>query len=327
MVTAIADVKDQNLTVTAAARKHNVPRKTLDDRIKGKVVHGTHPGISTVLMAKEESALVSYLVYMANRGYPLTRTLTKAFAMAIAVRSGNEGRFGKDSPSEHWWTGFRQRHPEVTLRKPDKLERSRADALNPVVVKQYLELLEGILDKNGLKNSPRQLYNCDETFVPLDCSREKAVMLKGSRNAHLQAQGTSEHITILCAASAAGLPLPPMIIYSKCFPGCQYRFEGPDGTLYAKSDSGWIDSELFLTWLKKILLKHVVSQRPVLLFTDGHKSHINLDVVDLCRQNDIILFCLPPHTTHALQPLDVSVFKSLKDHYAKTVRSLSLLLW
>ena len=147
--------------------------------------------------------------------------------------------------------------------------------------------------------------------------------LKRSRNTYMQAQGTSEHITMLCAASAARLPLPPKIIYSKCFPGGQYRFEGPDNALYAKSDSGWIDSELFLMWLKIFFLKHVVSQRPVVLFTDGHKSHINIDVIDLCRQNDIILFCLPPHTTHALQPLDVSVFKSLKDHYAKTVRSLT----
>ena len=155
MVAAIGDVKDHSLTVTTAARKYNVPRKTLDDRIKGKVVHGTHPGVSTVLTAKEESALVVYLVYMAQRGYPLTRTLTKAFAMAIAVRSGNEGRFGKEGPSGHWWTGFRQRHPEVTLRKPDKLERSCADALNPVVVKEYFELLGGVLEKNGLKNSPR----------------------------------------------------------------------------------------------------------------------------------------------------------------------------
>ena len=49
---------------------------------------------------------------------------------------------------------------------------------------------------------------------------------------------------------------------------------------------------------------------------------MNLDVIDLCRQKDIILFCLPPHMTHTLQPLDVAVFKSLKDNYSKTVRSL-----
>ena len=205
MVAAIADVKDQNLTVTAAPRKHNVPRKTLDDQIKGKVVHGTHPGVSTVLTV-EESALVSYIVYVAKRGYPLTR-----IAMAIAVRSGNEGRFGKEGPSEHWWTRFRPRHPEVTQRKPDKLKRSHAYALNPVVFKQYFELLEGVLDKNGLKIPPMKLYNCDETFVPLDCSREKAVALKGSRNTYMQAQGTLEHITMVYAASAAELPLPPMI--------------------------------------------------------------------------------------------------------------------
>ena len=61
----------------------------------------------------------------------------------------------------------------------------------------------------------------------------------------------------------------------------------------------------------------------MLLLVDGHKSHINLDVIDLCRQNGIIFFCLPPHMTHALQPLDVSVFKSLKDRYAKAVKSLT----
>ena len=50
---------------------------------------------------------------------------------------------------------------------------------------------------------------------------------------------------------------------------------------------------------------------------------MGLDLVDLCRENNVILFCLPPHTTHALQPLDVSVFKSLKDHFSKLVRSIT----
>ena len=65
-----------------------------------------------------------------------------------------------------------------------------------------------------------------------------------------------------------------MIIFSKCFPGGSYRFDGPDDALYAKSDSGWIVSELFLSWMKKVFLKHCRSQRPVLLFIDGHASHI-----------------------------------------------------
>ena len=92
MVAAMSAVHDQSLTVTQAARKYNVPRKTLDDRIKKKVVHGNHPGPSTVLTSKED-ALVSYLVYMAQHGFPLTRTLIKALAWAIAVQSGKKWSF------------------------------------------------------------------------------------------------------------------------------------------------------------------------------------------------------------------------------------------
>jgi len=207
-----------------------------------------NPGPSNALAKEEEDALVSYLIYMAQRGFPLTRTMTKAFAWAIAIRSGHGGRFGENGPSEHWWSLFMKRHPELSLRKTDKLNRSRAETLNLEVVKQYFDLLEETLEKNNLKHSPRQLYNCDETFLPLDFTREKAVAHKKAKNVYAQTMGTTEHVTMLCAASAAGIPLPPMIIYAKSFPGGQYRFEGPDDALYAKSESGWIDSEIFFKW-------------------------------------------------------------------------------
>ena len=324
MKSAMSAVRNKEMTIYKAAAHFKVPRKTLDDRIKGRVKHGTNPGPSTVLSASEEASLVSYLVYMANRGFPLTRTMVKAFAWAVAKRSGKSDRFSAEyGPGEHWWFNFKRRHPEVTLRRTDMLERTRAEALNPDVVTEYFEHLGKTLDDHGLKNKPRQLYNCDESFVPLDCSREKAVTMKGAKNVYCQTHGTKEHITLLCCASAAGIPHPPMIIYAKSFPGGQYRFDGPDDTLYAKSESGWIDSELFMVWIKKIFLKYAVPQRPVLLLIDGHKSHINIDVIDLCRSNNVILYCLPPHTTHALQPLDVAVFKPLKDYYSKAVRALS----
>ena len=185
---------------------------------------------------------------------------------------------------------------------------------------EYFTLLKSTLEENCLMNSPRQLFNCDETYLPLNIACEKVISRK---NVYAQARGTSEHITLLCCASAAGIALPPMIFFSKCFPGGSYRFDGPDDALYAKSDSGWIDSELFLSWMKKVFLKHCGSQRPVLLFVDGHASHITLDVIDVAKGNDVLLFCLPPHTTHALQPLDVSVFKSLKSHFSKAIHALS----
>ena len=55
---------------------------------------------------------------MADRGFPLTRTMVKAFAWALANQSGNGDRFNAETgPGEHWWTNFKSRHPEITLRR------------------------------------------------------------------------------------------------------------------------------------------------------------------------------------------------------------------
>ena len=323
MVSAMEAVS-QGTAVSTATKTFNVPRKTLDDRVKGMVKHGTKPGPDTVLNEEEEAALMSYLVYMAQRGFPLTRTMTMAFAWAIAKRAGNAERFNPDlGPGKHWWSNFCKRHPRLTLRKSDKLNRTCAECLNPEVVEEYFDLLDKVLTDSNRKNAPRQIYNCDETFLSLDATREKVVTLKNSKNVYAHSHGTTEHISMLCAASAAGFPLPPMIIYPKAYLGGTYTFAGPDDALYGKSESGYVDSELFIKWMEKIFLKFAVPERPIILFIDGHKSHVTLDVVDMARNNDVILFCLPPHTTHALQPLDVAVFKSFKNHFSKAVKALS----
>ena len=66
MEAAMEAIKAPRMTVTAAATTFSVPRKSLDDRVKGLVIHGKKPGVSTVLTAKEEASLVSYLLYMAK---------------------------------------------------------------------------------------------------------------------------------------------------------------------------------------------------------------------------------------------------------------------
>ena len=57
-------VKSGRFTIIATATQFSVPRKTLDDRIKGRVTHGSKPGVSTALTSIEEDSLVSYLIYL-----------------------------------------------------------------------------------------------------------------------------------------------------------------------------------------------------------------------------------------------------------------------
>jgi hypothetical protein len=49
-----------------------------------------------------------------------------------------------------------------------------------------------------------------------------------------------------------------------------------------------------------------------LLICNGHDSHISAAFVRYAIDNYIIIFLLPPHSSHLLQPLDVGVFGPLK---------------
>ncbi|CAF4491542.1 unnamed protein product, partial [Didymodactylos carnosus] len=47
----------------------------------------------------------------------------------------------------------------------------------------------------------------------------------------------------------------------------------------------------------------------------GHKSHQSVRTIELAIENDVLLLCIPPHSTHVLQPLDVIFFKPIKQKY------------
>ena len=58
---------------------------------------------------------------------------------------------------------------------------------------------------------------------------------------------------------------------------------------------------------------------------DGHGSHETTDFIYLYYQYNVYLLFLPPYTSHVLQPLDLSVFSSLKSYYRTAVSHLALL--
>jgi len=92
------------------------------------------------------------------------------------------------------------------------------------------------------------------------------------------------------------------------------------------SPNGWTDREIGLEWLKHFDLhtrEHIVSHWRLLVL-DGHCSHTSQEFIRYCEDHKIIPLCLPPHSTHILQPLDLCIFSALAKAYKTIVRNESL---
>jgi hypothetical protein len=54
----------------------------------------------------------------------------------------------------------------------------------------------------------------------------------------------------------------------------------------------------------------------VFLVLDDHYSHTrNVEIIEMARANGVAIACLPPHSTHNMQPLDVSFMSPFKTYY------------
>ena len=103
----------------------------------------------------------------------------------------------------------------------------------------------------------------------------------------------------ICAGCDSGEPLPPFILYKGKNMYCRWMVGSPARARYGISESGWMDPAEFLSWfLKLFMLSHLIKTGPVLLFFDGHYSHISLELIRAARQNNVHFLCLPPNNAH-----------------------------
>ena len=83
MLDAIKTVQDGS-PITTAARVHSVPKTSLYNRIKGRVVHGVKPGPKPYLSAEEETELAGFAIEAASVGCGQTRKQIMTIAENVA---------------------------------------------------------------------------------------------------------------------------------------------------------------------------------------------------------------------------------------------------
>ncbi|CAK1586867.1 unnamed protein product [Parnassius mnemosyne] len=321
--TAVENVLEKNMTVYRASKEFGIPWTTLKDNVL-RAKEEKDKGIKTQFIMSKigrpfsltveiEQKLVAYIIEMQELGFGLTVNQIRKIAFSLAEANNPKHCFSSDKgfAGWNWWVSFKQRYG-LSLRIPENLSAGRASCSNPVILADFYEKLEKTLIEHDLLQSPDRIWNCDETGLMFVNKPFKIVSKIGKQyvyNRTYAEKGTTT--TVLAAINASGCFLPPMTIFKGIRNIPQLSSGSLPNSLTRLSPKGWINADLFLEWLE-FFSKNIPPARPVLLIMDSHASHVSPNVLAYAQSNNIILFTMPAHTSHILQPLDVGVFRPLK---------------
>ena len=99
----------------------------------------------------------------------------------------------------------------------------------------------------------------------------------------------------------------------------------PHDWLIGVSNNDWMTNEIGLTWLIEVFYKHIkdcIVGTHWLLVLDGHNSHILPKFNQFCLDHQIVVLCMPTHSLHLLQSLNIGCFSALKQAYRHLIKQI-----
>ena len=200
---------------------------------------------------------------------------------------------------------------------------ARATGFNKPVVAKFFENLTTLMEDLSIDCS--QIFNLDETGITNVSVCSKVIAPTGRKQVGMiTAAERGLLVTVLGIISADGNTIPPVMVFLlKKVPPTRLIQGAPPGTLGVNSatGSGWMTAEIFVDKVLPHVVKHTSATKnnPILVLLDNHASHISLDTITFCRANGVHLLTFPPHCSHKMQPLDVSVYGPMKAAYKRAM--------
>ena len=272
-----------------------------------------------VFSSAQEKDLVQYTLKCVNHYYGLSVIELRELAYQYARKLAVDYPINWDTAQmagHHWYANFMRRHPELVLRSPEQTSAHRVKAFCKENVEMFFHNLGQLIDEHHFEAT--QIYNMDETgFSTVATKIGKVIAMKGSRRVgKLEAAERGTMITMALCVNAAGNSIPPFFLFPRKNMQTTFLDNVSPGTVGFANTSGWMCAPEFERYMRHFISSVKPTQAsPVLLLLDNHSSHLSVEALDIAIASGVHILSFPPHCSHRLQPLDVSVFGPVKTHY------------
>lgn len=321
---AVNEVLEKQMSLRLVAAAYKMSKSHLS-RLVSKAKESSNnnfeyiPNIGNrrIFSIAQENMLTDYLKTCAKMCYGLSTIQVRklAFQYASKLDICPEKWQINQIATIDWLKKFLKRNSTLSVRKPENTSLARTTGFNKVCVADFFDNLEECLTK--FKFRPNMIWNTDETGCSTVTNTPKIITESGiKRVGQISSTERGTLVTMLAFANAEGGVIPPVFIFPRVHYKTHMLQNGPNGALGLANPSGWITEECFLEALKHFVNNvKPTKKEPALIILDNHRTHITINVILFARQNHLIILTFPPHCSHRLQPLDVTVFGPFKARY------------
>jgi hypothetical protein len=303
------------------ARQFDVPYQRLLARSKGRTTLYSRPSGTLKLNTSQNYVLREYIRYLDSLGVPPHIPHVVHCANTI-LRADHDGDDNPPTVDNRWARAWLRREPDIYVRRQRHLELNRRLSHDVDTIRTWYEGFHNLVVQYGVDAA--DIWNFDETGFRIGIGKDQWILTFHPFKRHfLAAPDNRESLTLIEAVSGAGSVIPPFIIISGSQLLERYFVHLPDHYGVAMSETGYNNDKISLEWVKHFERQSRATLKGTyrLLLFDGFDSHLTREFLEVLEDHRIIPYRLPPHSTHLLQPLDVSCFQPYKHWHAEAVDS------
>ena len=292
--------KQKEGRLTRKRKVQNKPLKSLPPKKRGKPL---------LLGEKIDMAVQQYIRNLCERGTAVTALVVQAAAEGIllALDSTRLAENGGHVKLTNTWAKSLLSRMNFTKRKGSTKQK--------VTIKDF----------EVVKIPSRLIFNWDQTGLNLVPCPTWTMEEKGKKRVEIAGLNDKRQITTVLCGNLDGEVLPVQLIYGGKTKRCHALYNFPDDWNITHSANHWSNENTMIEYIEEVIVPYVesvrqelqVSQQAAMAIFDNFKGQITKKVLDELEQNNIQSVLIPVNCTDRLQPMDLSVNKSIKTFLRK----------